>query len=205
MMKKQIIITITSFFMLATQVHAADKYVTDDVNIYLRRGPGTQYAFSGAVKAGDKVTELEVSADGKFARIQDADGRIAWIETKQLNDSPSLKEKVPALETELAKYKDQVDNGSQNQKNMVNGYVDKLNIAEQTIETLQKQNEQLQKQVNEQNKQIDSMTTQVDEKRQDLILTWFTYGGLVAGGGLLIGLILPSIMPNRRRRDRWMR
>ena len=56
-----------------------------------------------------------------------------------------------------------------------------------------------------QDTKLESMLNQVDDKRRDLIVTWFTYGGLVAGGGLLLGLILPAIMPGRRKKDRWMR
>ena len=36
-----------------------------------------------------------------------------------------------------------------------------------------------------------------------IAIQWFIYGGSVLGVGLLIGLILPLIMPKRRRRDGW--
>lgn len=204
-MKKQIIIASLSLLTLVSNVNAIDKYVTDNVDVYLRRGPGSQYAFSSSVKAGDKVTELEKSPDGKYTRIQDDKGRVAWIDTAKLNDQLSLKELVPTLESQLAEYKDKVDNAEQYQKKTIDGYEAKIQTAEQTIESLQKQNSELQKQVKEQGKQIDSMLNQVDDKRRDLIITWFTYGGMVAGGGLILGLILPAIIPGRRRKDRWMR
>ncbi|MDF7667220.1 TIGR04211 family SH3 domain-containing protein [Orbaceae bacterium ESL0727] len=205
MMRKQLILkkflaTLITLSATISTSYALDKYVTDDVNVYLRRGPGAQYAFSGSVKAGDKVNILETSQDGKYARIQDAEGKFAWIETSKLNDTPSLKERFTELESQLAEYKnkaDQANNADTNQADTIDSYMTKLQDAEQTIANLQKQ-------IKEQNKQIDSMTTQVDEKRQNLIQTWFIYGGGVAGAGLLLGLILPMLIPNRRRKDRWM-
>ncbi|STT81786.1 arylsulfatase [Klebsiella pneumoniae] len=33
---------------------------------------------------------------------------------------------------------------------------------------------------------------------------WFMYGGGVLGVGLLLGLVLPHLVPSRKRKDRWM-
>ena len=203
MMKKHNIIII-SFLGFVVNANAADKYVTDDIDIYLRRGPSTNYGFSGAVKTGQKVTSLEKSDDGKYTRIQISNGKIGWIETNKLNDEPSYRERLPELEAKLAEYQDKVNNVDEHQRKIVNEYEQKLQSAEELIETLQNKNADLDKQVKQQRTQIDSMLNQVDDKRLDLILTWFTYGGLVAGGGLVLGLILPMIMP-RRKKDRWMR
>ncbi len=199
------IITLFSLITLVFSVEAADKYVTENVDIYLRRGPGSQYAYTNAVKAGEKVTELEKSADGKYTRIQLPNGSSAWIESNKLKDQPSLKVLVPTLESKLAEYKDKVDNAEQYRQNAINDYSEKLKQAEQTIESLQARNKELEQINKSQDTKLESMLNQVDDKRRDLIVTWFTYGGLVAGGGFLLGLILPAIMPGRRKKDRWMR
>ena len=204
-MKKQNIITLLSFIVVAFSANAVDKYVTENVDIYLRRGPGSQYAYSNAVKAGQKVIELEKSADGKYTRIQLSNGNSAWIESNKLKDQPSFKELVPSLEAQLAEYKDKVDNAEKNQQNAIQDYAEKLQKAEQSIESLQAKNNELEQLNKQQEMKLESMLNQVDDKRRDLIVTWFTYGGLVAGGGFLLGLILPAIMPGRRKKDRWMR
>ena len=204
-MKKQNIITLLSFIAVAFSANAVDKYVTENVDIYLRRGPGSQYAYSNAVKAGQKVIELEKSADGKYTRIQLPNGSSAWIESNKLKDQPSFKELVPSLEAQLAEYKDKVDNAEKNQQNAIRDYAEKLQKAEQSIESLQAKNNELEQLNKQQDMKLESMLNQVDDKRRDLIVTWFTYGGLVAGGGFLLGLILPAIMPGRRKKDRWMR
>ncbi len=35
-------------------------------------------------------------------------------------------------------------------------------------------------------------------------MQWFMYGGGVLGLGLLLGLVLPHLIPSRKRKDRWM-
>jgi SH3 domain protein len=204
-MKKQNIITLLSLIAVTFCANAVDKYVTENVDIYLRRGPGTQYAYSNTVKVGQRVTELGKSTDGKFTRIQLPNGNSAWIESNKLKDQPSFKELVPSLEAQLAEYKDKVDNAEKNQQNAIRDYAEKLQKAEQTIESLQAKNNELEQLNKQQEIKLESMLNQVDDKRRDLIVTWFTYGGLVAGGGLLLGLILPAIMPGRRKKNRWMR
>lgn len=203
-MKKQIIITLLSFITLVFYVNATDKYVTEEDDIYLRRGPGTQYAYSTSVKAGDKVTELEKSADGKYSLIKLANGRSAWIESTKLKDQLSLRALLPTLEARLEEYKDKVENAEKYKDQAVKEYVEKLQNAEQTIESLQNKNNELEQLNSTQGIKLESMLNQMDDKRRDLIVTWFTYGGLVAGGGFLLGLILPAIMPGRRKKDRWM-
>lgn len=204
-MKKQNIITLISFIALAFNVNAVEKYVVDEVEVYLRRGPSQQHAFSGTIKSGSKVNAFERSADGKYTRIQLKNGNAAWIETAKLSDQPSLKTRIPDLEAKIAEYKDKVDNAEQYQQKMVSDYVQKLRTSEELVQTLKRKNSELESQVKTQGAQLESMLNQVDDKRRDLIITWFTYGGLVAGGGFLLGLILPIILPRRRKKDRWMR
>ena len=37
--------------------------------------------------------------------------------------------------------------------------------------------------------------------KREIAIQWFIYGGSVLGVGLLIGLVLPHILPRRKRRD----
>ena len=205
-MKKQNIITSLFFITLACNVHAIEKYVTDNVDVYLRRGPGAQYALSNSAKAGEKVTELEKSSDGKYTRIQVSNGTTAWIESNKLNENPSYKELYFLLEAQLADYKNKANNVDQHHQNTVDDYVQKLQTAEKSIENLQNKNNELEKQIDEQRKQIDAMQnnqsiklSQEDSKPENTNSNWLFNGGLIAGGGLILGLVLPSIIPKRRK------
>ncbi|WP_392551957.1 TIGR04211 family SH3 domain-containing protein [Orbus wheelerorum] len=208
MYKKNLLIALMLSFILPTlmtsSAFAADKYITDDLSVYLRRGPGPQYGITGTLKAGEQVSVLETSSDGKYTRIKDDKNRVSWIESEFLSNLPSLKERVPALEQELTILKDKADNATQDKQALIDNYTNQLTLANQKIADLDKTNSELKTQSNEQLSQIESMNNQLDEKRQSLILSWFLRGGLVAGIGLIIGLLLPFIIPRSRKKDRWM-
>lgn len=208
MYKKKLLLVFILFFaslaMISFAAFAADKYITDDLSVYLRRGPGTQYGLIGSLKSGDKVTELETSSDGKYTRIKDDRNRISWVESELLTNSPSLKEQLPALEQQIAILQEKESSATQDKQTLIDDYTSQLTIANQKITELEKQNNVLQTQTKEQVSQIESLNNQLDERRQSLMLTWFTRGGLVAGIGLILGLILPLVIPRRRKKDRWM-
>lgn len=200
-MKKQIIITLIVLCSAISNASAIEKYVTDDAKIYLRRGPGTDYALSGSVNSGEKVTVIDTSSNGKYTHIKDSSGRIAWIQSAELNDQPGSKERVSQLEAQLEDYKKKADGSYQ--KNIIDDYTQKLQISEQKIAALTSQNDELQKQLSDQNDKIDSMTFVVDQKKSSVVFKWFLYGGLLALGGVILGLILPAMAPSRRQ-QRWM-
>ena len=50
------------------------------------------------------------------------------------------------------------------------------------------------------NRDLEAM---LDANKREIAIQWFIYGGSVLGVGLLIGLVLPHILPRRKRRDSW--
>ncbi|RKS85090.1 SH3 domain protein [Orbus hercynius] len=201
--------TLAAFFtalpLITFNATALDKYVTENLTVYLTRGPGPQYAIVGTLNAGEKITVLETSSDGQYTRIQNDAGKIAWVKSTNLTDTPSVKEQVDILAQKLSSAQEQATKLEQEKNTLLNEYSNQLDTAKQQIEKLEQSNRQLQTTFDEQQAKITSLSETVDEKRQDLMLTWFTRGGLVAGIGLILGLILPIIMPKRRNKDRWMK
>lgn len=45
---------------------------------------------------------------------------------------------------------------------------------------------------------------QLDDKQRTTIMQWFMYNGGILGVGLLLDLVLPHLVPNRERRNRWV-
>ncbi|MCO6524231.1 MAG: SH3 domain-containing protein [Candidatus Schmidhempelia sp.] len=193
-----------SFILHSTAVIAVEKYISDDLSTYLRRGPGNNYGLSGSLNAGDKVEVLSVSQDGKFSQIQDKRGRVAWLETTALSDTPSLRHRIPELEQQISNLKKEISNLNESHDTVSTNYQNKLTKSAEIINSLQTENQQLQARVTSQQTEIETLSNELDEKRQRLILNYFLNGGLVAGGGLLLGLILPVILPRRRKKDIWM-
>ncbi|MFT0149516.1 TIGR04211 family SH3 domain-containing protein [Salmonella enterica] len=155
-MPKLRLIGLTLLALSATAVSHAEetRYVSDELNTWVRSGPGDNYRLVGTVNAGEEVTLLQ--SDANYGQIKDSSGRTAWIPLKELNTTPSLRTRVPDLE------------------NQVKTLTDKLNNIDTTW------------------------------NQRTIIMQWFMYGGGVLGIGLLLGLVLPHMIPSRKRKDRWM-
>ena len=73
------------------------------------------------------------------------------------------------------------------------------------VRQLKAENEKLKNELIKAGKKLDIAEVNLDDRRRELILQWFMYGGGVAGAGLILGLLLPHIIPRRKKRnDGWM-
>ena len=72
------------------------------------------------------------------------------------------------------------------------------------MEQLKEENQKLKNELIVAQKKVDAASVQLDDKQRTIIMQWFMYGGGVLGLGLLLGLVLPHLIPTRKRKDRWM-
>lgn len=188
---------------LSLNTQAVEKrYVSDDLSTYVHSGPGTKYRIVGTLNAGEEV-EL-ISTDNKFAQVRDDKGRTVWLPADQLNNKQSMKTRIPELEAENQKLRQQLDNidGTWNTRtaDMQQKVADNDNIVRQ----LKAENEKLKNELIKSGKKLEIAEVNLDDRRRELILQWFMYGGGVAGAGLILGLILPHLIPRRKKRnDGW--
>ncbi|WP_240727177.1 TIGR04211 family SH3 domain-containing protein [Escherichia sp. E4385] len=112
LMPKLRLIGLTILALSATAVsHAEEKrYVSDELNTWVRSGPGDNYRLVGTVNAGEEVTLLQTDANTNYAQVKDSSGRTAWIPLKELNTEPSLRTRVPVLENQVKTLTDKLTN-----------------------------------------------------------------------------------------------
>ena len=169
---------------VSTLAHAEEKrYVSDELNTWVRSGPGDNYRLVGTVNAGEEVVLLQTNEASNYAQVRDSSGRTAWIPLKELNTQPSLRTRVPELE------------------NQVKTLTDKLNNIDNS---LKEENQKLKNELIVAQKKVNAANLQLDDKQRTIIMQWFMYGGGVLGAGLFLGLVLPHLIPRRKRKDRWM-
>lgn len=204
MSRKIILVIAISVIPFSFPAFADDKYITDNISVYLRRGPSTNYGLIGSLKSGDKVTIIDKSDDGSFTKIRDEKNRLAWIESELLTNTPSAKERLPLLEEQINTLNEKIINLDQEKQTLINDYNEQLKTAQSKISQLESSKNELEQDLNQKNLQIETLNKEIDENGQNLMLKWFTRGGIVAGAGLLLGLLLPFIFPRRRKKDRWL-
>ena len=189
---KKITLILSILIFLTSSAVASTRYVSDDLFTYVHSGPGTKYKIIGSVDAGDKIKLIEIDQTAGYAQIKDTKDRIGWINSKYISKRPGLKVRSVKLETQLAKLNTQLA-------------IDKEKVKSHSIEVteLKNTNERLTAELQRIQVLNDELNEVLDTERVDLLMRWFTYGGIVAGVGLFLGLILPSLMPNRRKRSNW--
>ncbi len=204
MRKKIVLFILTSLLGIGLPSIAnalEQRYVTDELNEYVRRGAGDNYRIAGTVKAGEKVTVLEKGH--KYSLIRDAKNRQVWILNSKLTNEPSAKSKLPVLlrqVEELTLKLNKIDSDWQRRTEEIRR---RSAETEQQSSYLLDVNAQLKREVNilkNKNKELEIMR---DVEQREIMIQWFMYGGMVLGVGLLLGLIIPFILPRRKRNNGW--
>lgn len=189
----------------AATVHAEEKrYISDELSTWVRSGPGNDYRLVGTLNAGEEVALLQSNDNSQYGQIRDSQGRTTWIPLAQLSQQPSLRTRVPQLEDQVKVLTAKLANidGSWNERTA--DMQKKVAGSDDAINRLKEENQQLKNQLVVAQKKVDAANVQLDDKQRTIIMQWFMYGGGVAGVGLLLGLLLPHMIPRRKKSDRWM-
>ncbi len=184
----------------ALPVSAQTQYVTENLNTYLRKGPGDQFKISGTIQAGEKVTLIERKE--RYSLIRDSKNREAWILNSELTTTPSSKELTPQLHQqvqELTLKLNKIDNDWQQRTAEMQR---RTQQAEQKSSDLLDQNAQLKREINILKNKNRDLETMQDAEAREIMIQYFIYGGSVLGVGLLLGLLIPIVLP-RRKRSQW--
>ncbi len=180
------------------------RYISDDLITYIHSGPGNQFRIVGALNSGDQVTLKSVNTTTNYGQIVDAKGRDAWIPLDQLSTSPSLRTQVPDLQQQVKTLTDKLSNIDNSWNQRTAEMQQKVASSDGIINGLKKENQDLKNQLIVAQKKVSAVNVQLDDKQRTIILQWFMYGGGVAGIGLILGLVLPHLVPRRKKKDRWM-
>lgn len=169
------------------------RYISDNVFLYLLGGPGTEYRILGSVEAGQPVTLLPEAENG-YSKIIDHKGREGWVQTDLISATQSFREQVPMLSAELTKVKTEladIASSTENQADTVASLKAKLSEAQTALaKTTQER---------------DTFKATIENNAADERFELWRQGGLIAAGGLILGMILVYLpRPQRRKKDRWM-
>lgn len=197
------------------------RYITDDLQVTLRSGKGTQFKVVRSLDSGTKVELLETDSDSGYSRVRTEGGQEGWMLTRFLVDVPSAREQLADAKQKL------VNLGIET--NRLNDQVSKLKVdntqLEKKTQTLTDTNHRLDQQLtsirqtasnalalDSENKTLKGKVVDLERRVQSLdqensVLKdrrnrdWFITGALVLGGGIILGLIIPKL--RLRRKSNW--
>lgn len=196
-MKKFFLIAIAA--ILSAPVMAQSSYISDNLFTYMHSGPSAQYRIIGSVDAGAKITLVRTNKDSGFSEIIDPKGRKGWVESKYVTRTESMITRMPRLEKELAKVKAELAGFNEKAAQEQEGLLTSLESRNAQIAEMETNYTKVSNQLLSAQSEVRELRARLDTQKEDLLLKYFMYGGGVAGLGLLFGLLLPHIIPRRKK------
>lgn len=201
---KKIYKALISSLLLSTSINVAyaeTQYVTENLSTFLHRGAGEQFKIAGSIQAGEAVNVLE--RQGKYTLIRDNKNREAWILNSDLSSTPSSKEENPKLKAQVQELTLKLSRLDGDWQQRTVEMQRRTKQAEQQSADLLEQNSQLKRELEMTKNKNRDLEAILDAGKREIAIQWFIYGGSVLGVGLLFGLLIPYVLPKRRRRDGW--
>jgi SH3 domain protein len=197
-------------------------YVSDNLVVELRRGPSTEYRILRNLQAGEAVEVLEQDSDNGYSRVRVSDqGTEGWLLTRFLTPEPIARDKLASAERNLAAARAQVAELEQRAADLsvelgrttaeleqargVHGEVSaelaQIRSASANVLEITEQNEIMRQRLAERDREVERLTLENGVLASRNNQNWFIVGAGVLLGGIVIGLIAPSL--RRKRRSDW--
>ncbi|ANO32040.1 TIGR04211 family SH3 domain-containing protein [Vibrio breoganii] len=197
-MKKLFLIALAAV-MTAPAAWAQTRYISDNLFTYMHSGPNAQYRIIGSVDAGAAVTLVQTNKNSGYTEVVDQRGRKGWVESKYVTNTEGMATRMPRLEKELAQVKAELAGFNEQAEQEQEGLVRSLETRNSQISEMEVNYKKVSDQLLSAQTEVRELRARLDTQKEDLLLKYFMYGGGVAGLGLLFGLLLPHVIPRRKK------
>lgn len=179
------------------------RWVSDSLTTYVRSGPTDGYRIVGTLSSGQKVELLHTQGD--YSQVRGENGNSVWIANRDLQEKPGQAERLPALEKQVADLTSQLDGINDSWKSRVQGMQETLDTRKKLIDELQAARTSLNAELSQAQADLRATKAQLGDENKQVMMRYMSYGGSIAGAGLLVGLILPTLLRVKRKRsDGWV-
>lgn len=195
---KKIVYLLTGLILgtsLSTQ--AQTQYISENLNTYMRKGAGDNFKISGAIQAGEKVTILDKRE--RYSLIKDSRNREGWVLNSDLSDTASPRELIPQLNQQVQDLTNRLSKIDTEWQQRTAEMQRRTQDAVQKSSDLVEENAQLKRELEILKNKNRDLETMHDSEKREIVIQWFIYGGAVLGAGLLLGLLVPFLIPRRKR------
>ncbi|MEH6368496.1 MULTISPECIES: TIGR04211 family SH3 domain-containing protein [Pseudomonas] len=179
------------------------RWVSDSLSTYVRSGPTDGYRIVGTLTSGERVELLNTKGD--YSQVRGQSGSTVWIPSRDLQDVPGQAERLPMLEQKVTELSTELDGINETWKTRVKGMQETMDSRKKLIDELQAARSSLDSELTQAQSQVRELQAQLGGENKQVLMQYMIYGGSIAGGGLLAGLILPTMLRVRRKRnDQWV-
>jgi len=207
---------------LAGAANAQTRYVSDRAIVELRRGPSTEYLILRNLEAGEAVQVLEQDDAAGYSRVKVLDqGTEGWILTRFLTAEPIARDRLATAERNLASARSRVGELERQTTSLsadlataqaeldntrashaqVSQELNEIRTSAANVVQITEQNESLRQRLIQRDREVEELTAANADLAGKNSQSWFVVGAAVLLGGVVIGLIAPSL--RRKRRSDW--
>ncbi|MDH4569058.1 SH3 domain-containing protein [Pseudomonas sp. BN414] len=180
-----------------------ERWVSDSLTTYVRSGPTDGYRIVGTLSSGQKVELL--TTQGDYSQVRGQNGSSVWIPSRDLQEVPGQAERLPQLEQKVTELSAQLAGIDDSWKSRVQGMQETLDARKKLIDELQAARSALDAELTQARSELRDAQAQLGDENKQVLMRYMVYGGSIAGAGLLAGLILPTFLRVRRKRnDQWV-
>lgn len=180
---------------IAAPVQSAPRgqFISDQITVTIRERPTNDGAPLGSVKSGARVVLLESLGPDSFSRIRAADGREGWVPSRFVSGEPAARDQLDQLRDE----RDQANASVRALEQQLETAQEQLSKARPAFE-LSQDNEKLRAAMSDLKRETEAAQQRFDADRSQR-RSLLTGGGLIVGG-IFLGLVLPYLGRNKKRR-----
>ncbi|MFJ4145646.1 TIGR04211 family SH3 domain-containing protein [Pseudomonas sp. NPDC089734] len=195
-----------ALFSVLVPLHAQaaenDRWVSDTLSTYVRSGPTDGHRIVGTLKSGQKVDLL--TTQGNYSQVRGEGGDTVWILSSDLQEVAGPAERVPQLTQQVGQLTEQLTSIDNTWKTRVQGMQETLDSRKKLIDELEARTQSLNTELADTQAELRTTQARLGDENKQVMMRYMVYGGSIAGIGLLVGLILPSMTRSRKRNDGWV-
>ncbi|MEK7779239.1 MAG: TIGR04211 family SH3 domain-containing protein [Pseudomonadota bacterium] len=206
--------------LLTTSVFAETRYVSDQLEVTLRRGPTLSHAILRMLKSGTPVEVLEVDKESGHTRVKTNNGQEGWILTRYLSAEPTARVQLEQLLKSMNQKEDAnisvveqlktIRNEHETAKRLITQLesenkklteqLSSLKATATNVLNIEAENKNFRHKLADTEEQLNILQNESSEIEARKNRDWFITGALVLFGGLILGLILPRFARKRSSR-----
>ena len=176
-----------------------------EVEVTLRRGPGTDFGITQMVRSGSPVEVLETNRAAGWTRVRIPGGTVGWMLSRYLVSDPAGQQELIAAQRRIEELT-QASREVTGERNRLMNESDKLaeelarlkDLSSNAI-ALETTNKRLQSSVDRLEQEVATLKEENRLLGANVKRDWFLAGAGVLFIGLLLGFVLPRVRWRRKR------
>lgn len=214
------IVTFALLMWMGASASAATMYISDNLNVPLRRGPsGSHRIINAALPSGTRLEVLGEDAESGFSEVRTPNGATGWVPTQYLTAQPVARDRLAAAnqriqalqaelesvrqdfkETRAARTEAESRNTALDQKTHdLQVELKEIRRASASAIAQYEENQQLKTENHNLHAQMLELSSTIGQLQRNTRLRWLLGGGAL----VLLGLACGAWIKSRPRRSSW--